>query len=116
MQFDRLGVFTYSPEEGTRAAKMQNQIQEELKDQRKDIIMRLQADISFANNQKRVGEHCTVLVEGFENGLTIARSYAEAPDVDGTILLPMAENIKIGGLYPAEIMSADTYDLYAEWR
>lgn len=116
MHFDRLGVFTYSAEEGTKAATMENQIPEEIKDLRKDTIMSLQADISFANNQRRVGELCDVLVEKIMQDKILGRSYGESPEIDGLVILPVKEGIEIGGIYPIEVMEADTYDLYAEWR
>jgi len=117
MRFDRLGVFTYSPEEGTKAAEMPNQIPEGIKEQRKDIIMTLQADIAYQNNQERIGERCDVLVERFTpDGKAEGRSYGESPDIDGLVILDKIDGIQIGGIYPIEIVGADTYDLYAEWR
>ena len=115
MKFDRLGVFTYSPEEGTKGAQMPNQISESLKQKRKDELLQVQADISYNNNQDRIGEIVEVLVERKENGNVEARSYGEAPDIDGLVILKDNENIKIGEIYKAKIVSADTYDLYAEW-
>lgn len=115
MRFDRLGVFTYSPEEGTKGAKMPNQIPEHIKDERKDLLLQVQADISFENNQRRIGEIVDVLVERKINGKIEARSYAEAPDIDGLVFLSDREDKVIGEIYKAKIVSADTFDLYAEW-
>ena len=78
-------------------------------------MLQVQADISYNNNQNRIGEIVDVLVERKENGNVETRSYGEAPDIDGLVILKDNENIKIGEIYKAKIVSADTYDLYAEW-
>lgn len=116
IKFDRLGAFIFSPEEGTVAAEMPNQIPEEIKQERLDALMLLQADISKERNESRIGEICEVLVEEIQpDGSILARSQKEAPDVDGQIILPANKNIKIGNYYQAKITNADIYDLYADW-
>ena len=87
-RFERLGAFTYSPEEGTKAAKMPNQIDEETKTRRLDQLMMLQQAISMELNEARIGEKCEVLVDGFdEEGRPYGRSLEEAPESDGVIWL-----------------------------
>ena len=88
-QFDRLGVFSYSQEEGTPAAEMDGQIDDEEKEFRRDSVLNTQSSISLDRNQARVDKVYDVLVEGFDehSGLYYGRSYAEAPDVDGKIFI-----------------------------
>ena len=88
IQFDRLGVFTYSPEEGTKAAVMEDQIDEEVKEARRDHIMELQQDISAAAASAMVGREMSVLIEGYlyEEDIYVGRTYMDAPKVDGNVL------------------------------
>lgn len=84
---DRVGAFTYSPEDNTPAAEFPNQIDEDVKESRLSELMRVQSAVSKKLNERRVGKTCDVLIEGFKNGILYGRSYAEAPDVDGKILI-----------------------------
>ena len=94
MGFDRLGVFTYSPEEGTAAATMPDQIPEEEKLRRQDELMSLQQNIAFDISAAMVGRTLDVLVEGKlpEEGVYIGRTYKDAPDVDGYIFISAGKN------------------------
>ncbi len=116
MEFQRLGVFTYSPEEGTRAADYPNQIEEEEKKRRQDEIMALQQEVSYDNNQKMLGAILEVLVEGYlyEEDIYIGRSYREAPNVDGYIFISAEEEIISGELVRVRITDANEYDLIGE--
>ncbi len=116
MEFERLGVFTYSSEEGTRAAKFSNQIPEEVKKQRQDEIMALQQEVSYDNNQQMLGKQLEVLVEGYlyEENIYIGRSYREAPNVDGYIFINAEEEIVSGELVTVRITDANEYDLIGE--
>lgn len=116
MEFQRLGVFTYSPEEGTRAADYPNQIEEEEKKRRQDEIMALQQEVSYDNNQKMLGAILEVLVEGYlyEEDIYIGRSYREAPNVDGYIFISAEEEIISGELVKVRITDANEYDLIGE--
>lgn len=113
MRFERLGVFQYSPEEGTPAAQMRDQVPEALKEARYDILMELQQSISYDINQARVGTCCDVLVEGVaEDGIFYyGRSAAEGPDVDGRIYFTAADPLNIGDIVKVEILIAEEYDL-----
>ena len=109
-RFDRLGAFTYSAEEDTPAAAMPNQIPQELKAERLDRLMKRQAEISLAQNRKRVGETCRVLVTGREGDHYIGRSQWEAPEIDGQIHFTSQQPHEVGQFAQVAIRSAQTYD------
>lgn len=115
-KFDRLGAFTYSPEEGTPAARMEDQIPEEVKQERLDRLMNLQASISLEKNQARVGDVLNVLVTDHnEEGLCLGRSESEAPETDGEILFKAKGKLPEPGQFVrVKITQADTYDLMGE--
>ena len=111
-RFDRLGAFTYSPEEGTPAAAMPDQIDEEVKIARLDQLMMLQQAVSMEVNEARVGTVCEVLVDGFdEDGRPYGRSIYEAPESDGCIWLESQRALKPGEYVQVRITGADAYDL-----
>lgn len=112
IQFDKVGVFTFSPEPGTPAADMPNQIDEETKEERRAQVMAAQQPISLARNQAQVGRVLDVLVEGNDNGYTTARSYRDAPEVDGLVLFP--GQTRVGEMVRVRINSAMEYDLVGE--
>lgn len=114
IRFDRLGAFTYSPEEGTPAAIMPDQIDEETKNERLDQLMLLQQAISMENNEQRIGTECEVLVEGRDEDGWYGRSIYEAPESDGCIRLIGKETLTAGEYIMARIVDADAYDLTAE--
>ena len=113
MEFDRLGVFTYSPEEGTPAARMEDQIEEEVKEERKDQLLTLQQDISLAHGEDRVGQVLEVFVEGYmaEEHAYAGRTYADAPGVDGYFFLNTEETLHSGDFVQARVTGALEYDL-----
>lgn len=116
MQFDRLGVFTYSREEDTPATEMVEQIEEEIKASRRDEIMQIQQDIAFDKSNSRVGEIYEVMIEGKlpEEGVYIARTYMDAPDVDGYVFIQSDYNFDSGDFVKVEITRSDEYDLIGE--
>lgn len=116
MQFDRLGVFTYSREEDTPAAVMDEQIDENVKASRRDEIMQLQQDIAFDKSNSRVGETYEVMIEGRlpEEGVYIARTYMDAPDVDGYVFIQSDYNLDSGDFVKVSITRSDEYDLIGE--
>ena len=116
MQFDRLGVFTYSREEDTPAAEMDEQIEEEIKASRRDEIMQIQQDIAFDKSNSRVGEIYEVMIEGKlpDEGVYIARTYMDAPDVDGYVFIQSDYNLDSGDFVKVEITRSDEYDLIGE--
>ena len=115
-RFDRLGAFTYSAEEGTAAARMPDQIDEDVKQQRLDQLMMLQQSISMEINQARIGTECEVLVDGFdeEEGRFYGRSLMEAPESDGCIWLEADRELTPGEYVNVKITGADAYDLEGE--
>ena len=113
-QFDHVGVFTFSPEEGTKAYHLSDQVPEEVKENRRNQLMELQQPISAANNQAQVGKLVPVLIEQ-ENPMTgelIGRSPRFAPEVDGLVYVQGTANL--GSITSVRINSADVYDLYGE--
>lgn len=116
MEFDRLGVFTYSPEEGTFAASMPDQIEEEEKYMRRDRIMLLQQEISAEHAQSHIGEEMQVLVEGYlyEEGIYVGRTYMDAPKVDGNVFIHAEEEMISGDIVQVRITGANEYDLMGD--
>ena len=113
-RFDRLGAFTYSPEEGTPGAAMPDQVDEAVKQRRLDELMTLQQGISLEENTARVGEICEVLCEGAEEGMFVGRSIREAPESDGVIRFTAAREVAPGEYLNVKITGADAYDLFGE--
>lgn len=116
MEFDRLGVFAYSAEEDTPAANMPNQVDDELKEDWRDELMELQQEVSFDKAQTMVGSVLTVMVEGkvADENAYIARSYRDAPDVDGYVFINTDEELMSGDFVKVKITGALEYDLIGE--
>ena len=116
MEFDRLGVFTYSREEGTIAYDMPDQIDDEIKASRRDEIMELQAEIAFDKARSMIGRHLEVMIEGrlVEDGVLVARSYMDAPDVDGYVFIDSDRDYESGKLIRVIIKDSNEYDLIGE--
>lgn len=114
MRFDRLGVFTYSCEEGTPAASFEGQIDEETKEARKGEIMKLQEEISEEKNNDRVGKCFDVFIEGYlaDENVYVGRTYMDAPDVDSLFFVECDYELMSGSIVKAKAMSSDAYDLY----
>jgi ribosomal protein S12 methylthiotransferase len=112
MRFHRVGVFTYSEEEGTAAAEMEDDVLPEVKEERRQRLMALQQPISLAKNQSLVGRTLDVLIEGQDEGLSVGRSYRDAPEVDGLVLTE--EELPVGKIVPVRIIAALEYDLIGE--
>ncbi len=116
IKFDRLGVFTYSQEEGTPAAIMKNQIGEEVKLERKETVMDLQKGISAKICEKAVGKILRVLIEGKlpQENVYCGRSYKDAPEIDGLVFVKSEEELLTGEFIDVVITQAGDYDLYGE--
>jgi ribosomal protein S12 methylthiotransferase len=116
LRFDRLGVFKYSREEGTKAAAMEDQVHETAKTRRYDEIMRLQAGISEEKNEARIGRTYRTLIEGHDgvSGFYYGRSYAEAPDIDGKVFIKTKKRLTEGAFSDVVITEAYDYDLLGE--
>lgn len=116
MRFDRLGVFTYSEEEGTAAAEMPDQIDETVKEERRDALMLAQQEIAFEKSEEMIGRIVDVLVEGRlpEEDIYIGRTYRDAPDVDGYVFVSAEEEMMSGDIVRVQITDAQDYDLVGD--
>jgi len=116
MKFDRLGVFAYSKEEGTPAAKMKNQIPKKIKDYRKDIIMDMQRLICAEKSKEFVGKTMEVLIDGKIAGEDVycGRTYRDAPDIDGLVFVKTKNEFLSGEFVQVKISQAQEYDLIGE--
>jgi len=113
-QLDRVGCFMYSPVEGADANQLEGQISEAVKQQRLDRFMQKQAKISAARLQKRVGLREMVLIDEVVAEGAVARSRADAPEIDGQVFIDGATHLKVGDFVEVEIEEADDYDLWAK--
>lgn len=116
MEFDRLGVFTYSQEEDTPAAGMEGQIPEEIKEERRDEIMELQQEISFEKAEEMIGRELWCMVEGkvADENAYVARTYKDAPDIDGYLFIQTRTELMSGDFVKVHVTGADEYDLIGE--
>ena len=113
MRFDNLGCFAFSPEEGTVAAEREDQLDEEVKVHRQDLIMQLQHDIVLENNKKFLGKTLKVLVDGYNSydDTYVGRFYGQVPDIDGTVLFTSPRELTPGEFVEVSILGFDEYDL-----
>ena len=116
MEFDRLGVFTYSPEEDTPAATMTEQIPEEVKEDRQAELMELQQEIAFDLAEDMVGREVLVMIEGkvADENAYVGRTYKDAPNVDGLIFINTDEELMSGEFARVRVTGAQEYDLIGE--
>ena len=116
MEFDRLGVFTYSPEEDTPAANMPNQIDEEVKEDRQAELMELQQEIAFELAENKIGQEVMVMIEGkvADENAYVGRTYMDAPNVDGLIFVETNEEMMSGDFAKVKVTGALEYDLIGE--
>lgn len=112
--FDRVGAFLYSPEADTPAATLPDQVDAEVKEERFDRLMARQLPIARARNLAVVGRSLPVLVEGSGEGVAVGRTYRDAPEVDGFVIVD--EEAAVGTLRPARITEASDHDLWASWE
>ena len=113
MEFDRLGVFTYSPEEDTPAATMPDQIEEEVKLERQAELMELQQEVAFDTAEKMIGREMLVMIEGkiADEPAYVGRTYRDAPKVDGLIFVETGELLMSGDFAKVTVTGAEEYDL-----
>lgn len=115
IRFDRLGAFAYSQEESTPAAQREDQIPEEVREQRRDELMRLQHDIAYEQQQRWVGRTLKVLIEErLPDGRWVGRSEGDAPEIDGLVYVHSPITFEIGDFVQVKITEADSYDLMGE--
>jgi ribosomal protein S12 methylthiotransferase len=111
-KFDRLGVFTYSPEEKTSAFYLHDAVPDEIKQQRMEEIMAIQQEISLDKNLEKVGREYKVLIDRIEGEYFIGRSEFDSPEVDNEILIESSEKLQLGNFYRILINRAEYFDLY----
>lgn len=116
MEFDRLGVFTYSPEEGTPAASMPDQIEESIKEDRRAELMELQQEIAFEQAENMIGKKVLVMIEGkvADENAYVGRTYKDAPNVDGLIFVNTDAELMSGDFAKVKVTGACEYDLIGE--
>ncbi|MEG1027190.1 MAG: radical SAM protein, partial [Oscillospiraceae bacterium] len=113
IKFDRLGCFAFSPEEGTKAYTMENQIDEDIKQNRCDILMEIQNNILFAKNEEKIGKEIEVIVDGFDKYAEcyIARSKDDAPEIDCNVFFTSENSHIMGDFVKVNIEEVMDYDL-----
>lgn len=116
MRFDRLGVFAYSPEEGTPAADMDMQVPEEVKEERRNELMEIQQDIAFELSEEKIGREMVAMIEGriVDENAYLGRTYMDAPEVDGNVFITTDEELITGDFVKVLITGAAGYDLIGE--
>ncbi|NIM93212.1 MAG: 30S ribosomal protein S12 methylthiotransferase RimO [Anaerolineales bacterium] len=112
IRFDRLGAFTFSFESGTASEPLGDPVPEEVKEARREALMLLQQGISLEKNQAFIGRTLQVLVEGHGDGISLGRSYRDAPEIDGMVVIE--GEVPVGEMVPVRITGALTYDLTGE--
>lgn len=114
-RFDRLGVFTYSHEENTHAYQLEDDVPEEVKEERANQLMELQQEISLELNQAKIGQELLVLVDKLESGTYFARTEFDSPEVDNEVLIDATQHyLRVGDMVTVKITGASEFDLTAE--
>ena len=116
MKFDRLGIFTYSHEENTHSGTMEDDVAEEIKEERASHIMEIQQDISLELNKKKIGNTYKVLFDRKEGGYFVGRTEFDSPEVDNEVLVPITENtyVRLGDFAQVKITDATDFDLFGK--
>ncbi len=114
MKFDKMGCFTFSPEEDTPAFDMDNQIDEDVKKRRQEVLMNAQYSITEASNKNRVGNVYKVIIDSYADGKYVGRSYMDSPEIDSGIIFTSREKLNIGDFVNVRITDFDGYDLIGE--
>lgn len=114
IKFDRLGVFTYSQEDGTKAFVLGDPIPQEEKERRKKEIMELQAKISYENNQNLVGKELSVIIDEIEDKIAYGRTEKDAPEVDNLVIVHTNKKLEQGEFYKVEVVDALEFDLIGQ--
>ncbi len=114
-KFDRLGVFAYSPEEGTKAYKLPDNVPDNVKQARLEKIMAIQQEVSLEKNKKRVGKVLKTIIDRKEGKYYIGRTEFDSPEVDNEMIIdPKGEELAIGKFYPVRVSKADFFDLFGK--
>ncbi len=116
-KFERMGTFTYSQEENTGSFDLGDPVPEEVKKERQSRLMEIQKEISAEKNNQQIGRELKILVESLEGDFYVGRSYRDAPEVDGEVLIPSNDGkIVPGNFYIAEVYDSNEYDLFARLK
>jgi ribosomal protein S12 methylthiotransferase len=114
-RFERLGVFTYSHEEGTPAGSLKNNVPERLKQHRTDEIMRIQEKISYDLNQYKLNKIINVLIDRAEDDFHIGRTEHDSPEIDNEVLIRKGQTVCLSGnFYPVQITDVESFDIFGE--
>lgn len=113
-KFDKLGVFAYSKEENTGSYILGDPISQSEKQRRYETLMEIQREISYEKNKRLTNQMLKVLVEGRENGFYVGRSYRDAPEIDGEVLIPADKELRIGDFYSVKLYDHDEYDVFGK--
>ncbi len=113
-KFERLGVFAFCSEEDTAAGELEDNVPQEVKQNRVEQIMMLQNDIAHQINSQKIGSKLTTMIDRFENGKFIGRSQYDSPEVDGEIIIDTEYDLTIGEMYDVEITEVDGYDVFGK--
>lgn len=114
MQFDKMGCFKFSPEEDTPAFDMANQIDEDIKARREEVLMDIQYSVTEAANKARVGKEYMAVIDAFDGSNYIGRSYLDAPEIDSGIIISCDEKLSVGDFIKVKITDYNGYDLIGE--
>ena len=115
MRFERLGCFTYSHEENTHAYNLEDDVPEEVKQERANIIMEIQSQISWELNQEKIGQTFRCIIDRKEGNHFVGRTEFDSPDVDNEVLIDASKHyVKIGDFVNIKITDASDYDLFGE--
>ena len=116
-KFEKMGTFTYSQEENTESYNLGDPVPDDVKRARQSRLMEIQREISAEKNEKLIGSELKILVESLEGDFYVGRSYRDAPEVDGEVLIPSSDGKIIpGNFYIAEVYDSDEYDLFARLK
>jgi ribosomal protein S12 methylthiotransferase len=113
-RFDRLGIFTYSHEENTHAYNLEDDVPEDIKNQRANRIMDIQSEISFQLNQEKVGKTFRVLFDRVEGDHFVGRTEFDSPEVDNEVLVPKSDYVRLGDFANVKVNRAEHFDLFGE--
>jgi ribosomal protein S12 methylthiotransferase len=114
LEFDKMGCFEYSAEEGTPAAEMPNQIDYDIKAKRAELLMDIQYSVTEKANKSRIGKVYKTVIDEKTEDVYIGRSYLDSPEIDSGIIINTDENLTIGEFYSVKITDFDGYDLIGE--
>ena len=114
IKFDKMGCFTYSPEEDTPAYDFDNQIEEDIKSKRAEIIMDIQYGVTEELNKQKIGKTYKAVIDEFDGEKYIARAYFDSPEIDSGIIINSDKELQIGEFVNIRITSFDGYDLIGE--